>query len=113
MSDNQMVLGIDGDLHVVADDAGAATARRHRTAVGIGQRDLLVRRSAHLLLVDIKLAHFLPTSGPRQDTSMRTRTRRGGEYRLYESAIGRAAIPALLAVTETTLAMSGWRRQGN
>jgi hypothetical protein len=32
-----MVLGIDGDLHVVTDDAGTAAARRHRTAVGIGQ----------------------------------------------------------------------------
>jgi hypothetical protein len=28
------MLGIDGDLHVVADDAGTAAARRHRTAVG-------------------------------------------------------------------------------
>ena len=53
-----MVLGIDGDLHVESDDAGATAARRHRAAVGIGQRDLLVR-SQHLLLVDSKLAHFL------------------------------------------------------
>ena len=51
--------GIDRDLHVVADDAGTTPARRHRTAIGIGQRDLLVRRSEHLLLVDGKLAHFL------------------------------------------------------
>ena len=56
---DQMMLGIDGDLHVVADDAGTAAARRHRTAIGIGQRDLLVGRSAHLPLVDGKLAHFL------------------------------------------------------
>ena len=59
MRHNQMVLGIHGDLHVVADDAGTAAARRHRTAVGIGQRDLLVRRRKHLLLVDGKLAHLL------------------------------------------------------
>jgi hypothetical protein len=59
MRHNQMVLGIDGDLQVVADDAGTTPARRHRTAVGIGQRDLLVRRSKHLLLVNGKLAHFL------------------------------------------------------
>ena len=56
---NQMVLGIDSYLHVVADDAGAAAARGHRAAIGIGQRDLLVGRSQHLLLVNRKLAHFL------------------------------------------------------
>jgi hypothetical protein len=55
-----MMLGGDGDLHVVADNARAAPARRHRTAVGIGQGDLLIGRSKHLLLVDGKLAHFLP-----------------------------------------------------
>src|ERR1700676_38099 len=37
MRHNQMMLGIDGDLHVVADDAGTAPAGCHRTAVGIGQ----------------------------------------------------------------------------
>ena len=31
----QVMLGIHGDLHVVADDAGTTPARRHRTAVGI------------------------------------------------------------------------------
>ena len=37
---NQMMLGIDRDLHVVADNAGATAARCRRTAVEIGQRDL-------------------------------------------------------------------------
>ena len=46
-----MMLGIDGDLHVVADNAGATAARCHRTAVGIGQGDLLIGRGKHLLLV--------------------------------------------------------------
>jgi hypothetical protein len=32
MRHNQMMLGIHGDLHVVADDAGTTPARRHRTA---------------------------------------------------------------------------------
>jgi hypothetical protein len=54
-----MMLGIDGDLHVVADDAGAAAARCHRTTVGIGQGDLLIGRGKHLLLVDNKLGHLL------------------------------------------------------
>jgi hypothetical protein len=54
-----MVRGFHGDLHVVADDAGTTPARRHRTAVGIDQRDLLIKRGKHLLFVNRKLAHFL------------------------------------------------------
>jgi hypothetical protein len=42
------MLGIEGDQHVVADDTGAAAARCHRAAVGIGQRDLLIGRCKHL-----------------------------------------------------------------
>jgi hypothetical protein len=38
-----MMVGLDGNLDVVADDAGTAAAGRHRTGIGIGQRDLLVR----------------------------------------------------------------------
>ncbi len=53
-----MMLGIDRDLHIVAHHAGAAAACRHRTTVGIGQRDLLIGRSKHLVLVDRKLADF-------------------------------------------------------
>ena len=53
-----MVLGVDGDLHVIADDAGAAATRRHRSAVGIGQRYLLIRRCQHLLLVRFELLHL-------------------------------------------------------
>jgi hypothetical protein len=56
---NQMMFGVDSDLHVIADDARAAAARCHRTTVGIGPRDLPIGRSKHLLLVDIKLAHLL------------------------------------------------------
>ena len=51
--DDQMVLGIDGHLNIVADDTGALAAGRHRTGIGIGQGDLFVGRgfdlSAHLL----------------------------------------------------------------
>ena len=54
-----MMLGIDRDLHIVAHYAGAAAACRHRATVGIGERDLLVGRSEHLLLVSLKLPHFL------------------------------------------------------
>ena len=48
--DNQMVLGVDSRLHVVAHDPRTAPARRHRARVRIGQRDLFVRRRQHLLL---------------------------------------------------------------
>jgi hypothetical protein len=44
MRNNKMILRIDSDLYVVADNAGAAATRRHRSGIGIGQRDLLVRR---------------------------------------------------------------------
>ena len=37
MGDDQMVLGIDGDLHIVADNASALAAGRHRAGIGIGQ----------------------------------------------------------------------------
>ena len=50
MGDNQMMLGIDCDLDVVADDARAPAAGRHRAGIGIGQRDLLVRGRQHLRL---------------------------------------------------------------
>jgi hypothetical protein len=45
--DDQVMLGIDRGLHVIADDAGAPSAGGHGTGIGIGQRDLLVRRLLH------------------------------------------------------------------
>jgi hypothetical protein len=44
MGDDQVMVGIDGDLHivVVADHAGPAPACCHRPAVGISQGDLLI-----------------------------------------------------------------------
>src|ERR1700729_4282276 len=49
MGDDQMVLGIDGDLHIVADNTSALTAGRHRAGIGIGQGDLFVGRGLNLL----------------------------------------------------------------
>ena len=40
--DDPVVLGIDRDLHIVADDTGAAPARGHRATVGIGQGYLAI-----------------------------------------------------------------------
>src|SRR3979409_2746722 len=34
MCDDQMMLGVDGDMHVVADDTGASAARGHRAGIG-------------------------------------------------------------------------------
>src|SRR5580704_16846231 len=50
MHNDQMMVGLDGNLDVVADDAGTAAAGRHRTGIGIGQRYLLVRGGKHLHL---------------------------------------------------------------
>ena len=70
MRDDQMALGVDGDLHIVADNAGALAAGRHRAGVGIGQRDLFVGRGLNLLTnlpegphlppqaLDLCLGHF-------------------------------------------------------
>ena len=50
MRDDQVMFGIDRDLHIVADHAGAAPAGRHRAAVGIGQLAMaLVNQNRRLL----------------------------------------------------------------
>ena len=49
MGDDQMVLGIDGDLRIVADNASALTAGRHRTGIEIGPGDLFVGRGLNLV----------------------------------------------------------------
>ena len=53
-----MVLGVDRDLHVVADDTGAAPARRHRAGIGIGQRYLLIGRGQHLRFEAVEALHL-------------------------------------------------------
>ena len=58
--DDQMVLGVDGDLHVVADDARALAAGRHRPGVGVGQGDLLVGRCLDLLFHLLEGLHLPP-----------------------------------------------------
>jgi hypothetical protein len=54
MRNNQMKLGVDGNLNIVADDARAATAGRHRVGIRIGQRYLLVRRGKQGHLENLK-----------------------------------------------------------
>jgi hypothetical protein len=48
VGDNEMVLGIDCGLHIVADDSGVLAARCHRTRIRVSQRDLLVLALHHL-----------------------------------------------------------------
>src|SRR6201987_4884106 len=60
---DQMVLGIDGDLYIVADGSGAFAARRHRTGVGIGQRDLLGGCLLNRLLHYLQGAHLSAQAG--------------------------------------------------
>ena len=57
---DQMVLGVDGHLDIVADDAGALAAGRHRPGVGIDQRDLFVRRGLDLLAHLLEGLHLPP-----------------------------------------------------
>ena len=42
VGDDQMVLGIDSGLHVVADEPGVSANGGHRAGIRIGQRDLLI-----------------------------------------------------------------------
>ena len=54
-----MMLRIDSGLHVIADDSGASAAGRHGAGIGIGQRNLLVRRGEHSCLKCMKALHLL------------------------------------------------------
>ena len=55
-----MVLGLNRDLHVIADHAGAAPARRHRASIGIGKRDLLIGALEHPRLDACEASHLVP-----------------------------------------------------
>jgi hypothetical protein len=59
MRDDQMMCGVDSNLDVVADNTGAAHARRHRAGIRIGQRYLLIRSSEHLYLENLEKLHLL------------------------------------------------------
>src|SRR6516225_848769 len=50
MSNDDVVLGINRYLHVVADNPGILATCRHRARVRIGQRDLLVLALFHLFI---------------------------------------------------------------
>src|SRR5258705_6723920 len=54
-----MMLGVDRDRHVVADNTGTAPARRHRSGIGIGERYLLIGRGQHPRLESLKALHLV------------------------------------------------------
>ena len=60
---DQVMLGIDRRLHVVADDARTTTVRGHGACIGISQRELLVRLLAHALAQSAELLHLLAHRG--------------------------------------------------
>src|SRR3981081_868820 len=59
MRHDQVVLDVNGGLHIVADDAGAFAAGRHCASVWIGQRDLPIWRG---LNGDLHLSQVLHLS---------------------------------------------------
>ena len=63
MGDDQMVLGLDRDLHIVTDHPGAAPAGGHRARVRIGEGDLLVGGGQHLRLDHGETVHLLAELG--------------------------------------------------
>jgi len=56
--DNEVVLGIDGRLEIVADDACAAARARHGARVRIGQRHLLVRCIPDFVFTRCQVPHL-------------------------------------------------------
>ena len=63
MGDDQVGVGIDRRLNVVADEAGAFAVGCHGAGIGIGQGDLPVRRLVQLVRNAFQTAHLLPNAG--------------------------------------------------
>jgi hypothetical protein len=59
VGDDQMVLGVDRGLDVVADDPRPLAAGGHRARVRVAQRDLPVRRGLHHRLHRLQVRHLL------------------------------------------------------
>ena len=59
VGDYEMVLGVDRALDIVADNPAAPAARRHRTRIRIGQRNLLVLGLHHLNIERIQAVDLL------------------------------------------------------
>src|SRR3979490_2815202 len=60
---DQVMLGVDGGLHIVADHASSAPAGGHGPRIWIGQRDLLVGRVLNRPLHRPQGLHLSPQAG--------------------------------------------------
>src|ERR1700674_4077987 len=59
MSNNEMMLGVDGTLHIVTDHPAAPATCGHRASIGISQRDLLVLGLHHLSVQSVQALYLL------------------------------------------------------
>src|ERR1700710_1786223 len=59
MGDNEMVLGVDGTLYIIADHPAASATCGHRASIGIGQRYLLVLGLHHLSVQTVQALYLL------------------------------------------------------
>src|SRR3989440_9220798 len=59
MDNNEMMLGVDGTLHIVTDHPAASATCGHRARIGIGQRDLLVLGLHHLSVQNVQALYLL------------------------------------------------------
>ena len=60
MRDDEMGLGIDSTLHIVADQAAVPRAGCHRAGVGVGQGDLAIRSVSKGLVHLLEPRDLLP-----------------------------------------------------
>src|SRR6202051_3395493 len=59
MSNNEMMLGVDGTLNIVPDHPAASATCGHRASIGISQRDLLVFGLHHLSVQSVQALYLL------------------------------------------------------
>ena len=59
MGNNEMMLGVDGTLHIVTDHPAASATCGHRARIGIGQRYLLVLGLHHLSVQSVQALYLL------------------------------------------------------
>src|SRR3984885_2040615 len=59
MGNNEMILGVDGTLHIVPDHSAASATCGHRTRIGIGQGYLSVLGLHHLAVQSVQALNLL------------------------------------------------------
>src|SRR5258708_18184726 len=59
MGNNEMMLGVDSTLHIVAGYSAASATRGHRARIGISQRDLFVVGLHHLNVQCVQALYLL------------------------------------------------------